>query len=232
MDTILIVLLIALISSNVWNWFSLRDLKKHNRSKQVITDERYYELKYKIEYITTIVVVVIGVGGFFGYKWFDGLKKDTADKLKNVTDLYDIKFDSIDKKIESKKYTLNDYEAKQENIDKKVENSDKKLSVISNRIDIINKKSIIKQDFYIVDNLKFPATENGNWYARFYYKNLKTIGGDSLPFFKKSPFLIAVPENQFELTIKYIGREYFDIETYNRLGDDDTVKFSLMISQK
>jgi hypothetical protein len=221
----LIVLVIILIILSGWNLKSLWDLKKFNRSKLELKDDRYYELKYKNEFITTVAIVVIGVGGFFGYKMSDEINK-RADSLKT-------RLDSLDRLIISKKDTLTNYEEIQDRIDKRVKISADSLTVLSRRINVINNKSVIKQDFYIVDNLEFPIAIKAEPF-RFYYNKLTTIGGDPLPTFKKAPFLVAVPENASTLTIVYIGREYFEIDCGMTLGptNPDTAKFSILISQK
>jgi len=245
MSTIITVLLIALIVSSVWNLLSLKGIKKLNRLNKEMTDDRYFELKYKIEYITAIIVVVLGVGGFFGYKWFDEIKIDAAKNLKEKTNQYDNKFDSIDSKLklteniirlysgkldEYEKHS-NNIQSSQEFITKKIQNSSGELSGITEKIKAINEKNIIKQDFYIIDNLKID-TQDTNYVHRFYFKDLHTLLGDKLPIFSKPPFLIAVPENLIEIDIISINSEYFEINLSSYFEDINPGIFSLMISQK
>jgi hypothetical protein len=234
MTPLLIILIFALVIFNVWNLLSLKELKKYNRSYRELKDDRYYELKYKIEYITTIVVVVIGVGTFFGYKFFEEFKKNATNNLNTVTKNYEIKLDSIGKIIDSKKFVLNDYSKMQDSIDKRVKNSDNLLSILTDRINVISNKNIVKQDFYIVDKLKFLIGIKGG--ATFYFKDLLTLSGDKLPTFNKPPFLVVVPENSVEISILRIEKDYFKIDVPSFLSTDgediDTARFSIMLSQK
>jgi heme/copper-type cytochrome/quinol oxidase subunit 2 len=136
----LTVLVIILIVFSVWNLKSSYDLKKFNKSKVDLKDDKYFELKYKIEFITSIAIVVISVGGFFGYKASDEINK-RANNLKN-------RLDALDSLIIAKKDTLYNYDTKTKNLNDS-------LIRISDRIRVINSKNIVKQDFYIADNLKF-----------------------------------------------------------------------------
>jgi DNA-dependent RNA polymerase auxiliary subunit epsilon len=238
MIALLIVLVIALIGFSVWNLFSLKDLKKYNRSKQEIKDDRYYELKYKIEYVTIIAIVVFSVGAFFGYKWFEEIKKDASENLKEKTDSLYSEIESLRTSIKPLRDSVTGYKniVNKLNLDQKdvgnnIQYSREELSNLKSEIKTISNKSIVKQDFYIVDNLKFSVSD-ANFKARFYYKDLTTIIGDKLPLFNKAPFLVAVPENPAILTILQIEKDYFDIESGSSSGPVDSAKFGIMISQK
>ena len=244
MTTFFVTLLIALIALSIWNLISIKGLKKYNKSSIQITDDRYYELKYKTEYITTIVIVVISVGAFFGYKWFEEIKKSAADNLKNKTDLFEAKFDSLKLKIRSTDTSIIKYQSlvvfyknsfdnllhNQEKIDKNIQNSDNELSVIIKRIQALNNKNIVKQDIYLID-IKFPMN-NSKQIHRYYYKDLTTTLGDKLPVFNKPPFLIAVADNIIDLWVMTIDKDYFEVSTGDYSGLPDSVRFSIMLSQK
>jgi len=146
--TLLIVLAIILIILCGWNLKTLYDLKRFNRSKQKLEDDRYYELKFKNEFITTVAIVVISVGTFFGYRATDEINK-TAGNLK-------VRLDSLDKSIKVKKDTINTYDSKTKDLNKRFEDLTIKITVISN-------KNIVKQDFFIADNLKFAFGSDTPW---------------------------------------------------------------------
>ena len=213
----LIVLVIILIILSGWNLKSLWDLKKFNRSKIELNDDKYYELKYKNEFITTIAIVVIGVGGFFGYKMSDEINK-RADNLKT-------RLDSLDRLIIAKKDTLYTVETKTKIL------SDS-LFQISNRISVISNKNIVKQDFYITDNLKFDITGAEVSSVRFYFKRLKTLAGHPFPSFNKAPFLFIVPQNGANVTLVHLEKDYFDVECSSYSGPIDSAIFGIMVSKK
>jgi heme/copper-type cytochrome/quinol oxidase subunit 2 len=155
MIAILIVLVITLIGFTVWNLISLKELKKYNRSKQEIKDDRYYELKYRIEYITTIGLIIISIGAFFGYKWFEEIKKDASDNLKSETEKFEIKIKSLYSEMEYTDSTIKSYQDsvayykksvgdiidKQNVIDYKADYSRDRFNQLSEKIDVINNKN-------------------------------------------------------------------------------------------
>lgn len=216
--TLLIILAFILITLSVWNLISLNDLKKFNRSKQELKDDKYFELKYKLEFITTIAIVVIGVGGFFGYKVSDEVNL-RADKLKK-------RMDSLDSLIIAKRDTLFSYDTISKNLDRRLTDISSKISVISN-------KNIVKQDFFIADNLKFAFGSDTPYYHRFYFNRLKTLVGDPFPAFDNPPFLVLVPENGAVVTIVHLNKYYFEVESSLGSGPViDSVKFGIMVSRK
>lgn len=242
MDKVIVLLLISLIALSYWNLVSLRDIKKHNRSNKEISDDRYYELKYKIEFIVAIAVVVIGGGTLFGVNWFNDLKKDISNNFKRETDL---RFDTINSKLKFVDSSINRhqinvlaYESDVNKLhsvqifaEKKIPYISKRISVLDHLVDTISNKNIVKLDFFIIGNLKIN-TKDENTNHRFYYKDLKTIVGNKLPNFKTAPFLVTVPENDVQLNLKNNNREYFEIVLMSFSSEVDTAKFSVMISQK
>lgn len=231
----LIVLVIILIILSVWNLFGYYDLKKFNRSYRELKDDRYYELKYKNEFITASVIVVISVGGFFGYKLFDDAKK-TVDNLK-------VEIDSLGKVLEAKKDTVSYYEVMQTSLDSRIKTAESKINKI-------NDISIIKQDLYLVDKILFTHNPNTNTNIpstsgtiipdtlRYYYKNLKNIKGEDLPVFDKPPFLAIVPESGYFYNIVEKTKDYFILEDIGvQLGgiaasENSGQYFGIMVSQR
>ena len=226
----LIVLVIILIILSGWNLFGYYDLKKFNRSYRELKDDRYYELKYKTEFITASVLVVIFVGGFFGYKLFedaDNLKASITNSA-NRQDSLDNRTDSLELVLESKKDTVT-------SLDNQIVVSVGKLKTLSDKIDIINNKSIVKQDIYIVDTIQFNSTDT----CRFYYKDLKNIKGEKLPVFDKPPFLAIFPGGGYLFSIYKKNKDYFilllrdgSFAGLNGQGDDSVKFFGIMVSQR
>ena len=196
----LIVLVIILIILSGWNLFGYFDLKKFNRSYRELKDDRYYELKYKTEFITASVLVVIFVGGFFQYKFFDDVNK-TADNLTH-------RLDSLGRVLESKKDSVSNYQVMQSSLVKSQNSLDNRIDSSEKRINIISNKSIVKQDIYIVDRIQFNSPDT----CRFYYKDLKNIKGEKLPVFDKPPFLAIFPGGGYLFSIFEKNKDYFIIE--------------------
>jgi 5'(3')-deoxyribonucleotidase len=102
------------------------------------------------------------------------------------------RLDSFDSLITAKKDTLYTFDSKTKNLDKK-------LTDISDKITITGNKNIVKQDFYITDNLKFSLSIDDK--IRFNFKDLKTLAGNPFPTFDKAPFLMIVPQNSAIITL-------------------------------
>lgn len=231
MISFLFVLVIFLIGLSVWNLLTLYNLKKYNRSEQKIKNDRYYELKYKTDYITT-VVVVMGIGAFFGYNWFEEIKDQAADNLREKTASFDGQYESLNRKLKNSDTLASTYTDKLNNLFTDYDNISKKLNKLFKDYETISEKQIIKYDFYIVDNLKFPIEFNHDTAYRFYYKNLKSITGDKLPEFKKPPVLFIVPENNVVYDIREIHKEYVELSFSSTVGGIDTARFNFFFTTK
>ena len=217
---ILIALAVVLIILSALNLGTLRQLSKFNKSKQEIKDDKYYELKYRIEFILASAVLVIAVGGYFGYNF--------TENISNKAKLLNNRLDTLNLKINAKKDTLYSYDAKTKGIKDTLEK-------VLKRIRLIAEKDIIKQDFYIVDNLSCPFNEKQQS-VTYYFNQLTTISHQKLPNFDKPPILIVLPENAVDLTLVRVNKDYFKIGASWAVGDSnfvgDIAKFSIMLSKR
>lgn len=249
MFNIITVLLIVLISFSIWNLLTLRKLKKQHNSNVQMTDDRYYELKYKMEYITTIVIVVLSVGGYFGYQWFGSIKDDAAKNLQEKTKDFESKLDSVKFQLNVADYKINNYDGKftkfnqdairiegnqkdiidkQKQITSNLKFSKEDLGTLSNKIDVIKNKNILKQNFYIIEDIIFNTQKQNT----FYFKNLSTTTGDKLPVFNKAPFISVSSAEGINFNIKKITTEYIELEAFTTYTDNIEVKFSIMLSEQ
>jgi len=251
MINLLVVLLIILISFSVWNLVTLRNIKRYNYSKVNLSDDHYYELKYKLEYLTTIVIVVLSVGGYFGYHWFEDIKIDAAKNLANKTKVTEQKFDSINFKLNVTDYKVNDFNDKiieyqskaksiSDNQNKLVADqniirnsltmSKDSLTGLSNKIDKINSKNILKQNFYVVRDIQYVLDKtDGN---KFFFKDLITTTGDKLPQFEKIPFVSISTGDGIELWISELTKESITLDESRTRTDLKVAKINLMFSEQ
>jgi len=65
---ILLLIIVSLISLFIWNGLNFRSLKKQAtlRDKE-LNDAKYWELKYKTEFMVAIVTLITATAGFLGY---------------------------------------------------------------------------------------------------------------------------------------------------------------------
>jgi hypothetical protein len=120
--------------------------------------------------------------------------------------------------------------------------ADKKVKNVQFRIEDINSKNILKQNFYLVDSLFFDtrvvdtAKSDESYYKTYYFKDMMTIYGDKLPEFKKPPFLIATVEdvpNGQNGSIKEVTNNSFKFSLSSWREDRSRIfRFSILVSEK
>lgn len=118
--------------------------------------------------------------------------------------------------------------------------SEQQANEILERIKELNKKNILKQESYIVENVVYDeAKADKNSFQKFYFKDFKTILGDKLPKFTKAPFVLPVSNQGASIQILNVTSESFDLGLPAFLGinpsslknDKYTGTFYLVISE-
>lgn len=217
---ILLILAILLIISIVWNFFTWSSIKKSLSSNLPLTDTRYFELKSRNDFMTAAFTFITGTIVFLGYNSLDNiqlnLKKDITDSLntplKAITDLSkkveDAKNDIeriqkankfIDEFSKKNVYTQSEL---QEKYDKLKVNS----SNLEQKLQAIGQKDLLKQQIYIVAGLDFTLQ---HWHeglnpTKYFYKDMKSVSGESLPTFNKPPIVFPITNDN--------GAELFSFE--------------------
>lgn len=234
------------------SFVSLLKIKKQNNQYNFngISDDRYYELKYKLQFITSVGVIIVAVAGFFGVDKFENFvttynkKTDSLDvRLKT----YNKKISKLDSIISTYDSKIKDYDDFVRNVDwsktkfsQDIINSNKGLLNLNNKIDAIKKRNILDKSFYVVDNLVVKNAlipENGNGITRFYFKDLTTIIGDKVPEFDKPPVTFVIPQSSSFIYIWSLTTEYFEVSFtgYNRDENKEepkTFTFGVLIARK
>lgn len=136
---------------------------------------------------------------------------------------------------------LNILSKKQRDLEKRNLESDQLLNGYSKRIEDLNSKNILKQNFYIVDGLTYDTRvydtlkNQESAYKVYYFKNMYTTVGDRLPIFRVPPYLVCTIENSINGAtgnVKEITTESFKF-TYSSWSDTNRItKFSIFVSDK
>lgn len=256
-DVFLIVFFLiglGILVISVWNLRTLKSLSKSRAHKDSqLNDSKYFELKYKYEFLVSIFTLIIGVVSFIGYNSFETLKDDltTYFKMKTDSTMNSIKIQqkSIDKlrgeiEVQTQKvFSTNDLidiiNKEQKNISNQISFDKRssleiqsKLNIVKEKLAAIQNKNILKQEIFIVEDLQYPL--NGEWIPKIYYfKNLRSINNDSLPAFKKSPIVIPFSNDGFSYIVSQVTNNSFKLTA---IGNSQSVelpqfgKLSLMIS--
>jgi len=217
MVILLIIIGVAILTLNIWNLISLKQLKNNStKSDNQLNDSKYYELKYKSEFIVAVFTIVTAVGGLLGYNTI----KNAENNIKEDILLRTVSIDSLIIKTENKILTkdsiLKKIESRQDIINKVIPQNDSKLNyqenqirLIKNTLNKLNENNKIKQSFYIVKSLELDNKFTQS--KKFYFKDLKTNIGDKLPKFSKLPFLIKIPESTIDIEIYDLTLESFSV---------------------
>jgi len=94
--TIIIILVgVSLLVFSIWNLISLKRLSKNSTKKdKQLNDSKYYELKYKSEFIIAVFSIVATVAGILGYNSITSakneIKADLLAKTKSIDSIINI----------------------------------------------------------------------------------------------------------------------------------------------
>lgn len=103
------------------------------------------------------------------------------------------------------------------------------------RLDELNKKSVLKQEIYIVEGIGFDwfrqSPKSGFNDSVYYFKNLRTILNEPLPAFKKPPVLVATSSSGATMALTHVTTESFTLySSLGAAGDSTLVRVNLLIT--
>jgi chaperonin cofactor prefoldin len=240
MKIILIITIFALLVFSIWNLITLRELKsKRNSEERRLDDSKYFELKFKMEFLITVFSVIVALIGLLGYNTLQNAKSEIKSELNKEFSPIEIRMKNTEKSINDKDSIVKTLESKTFTIannlgtfDYKAKKQDYSLTSLENKIADINGKNIIKQNYYIVNSIKYKYHEADTTLKKFYFAVLKTNLGDKLPMFETPPLIIPIPESNAMTTIFDITRESFKVGFSSYYGTLDTIQFSVLIIKK
>ena len=238
LTVVLSILLLALVIFTIWNLISTKRLSKGiSSSTPKIDDSKYFELKYRQDFLVAAFSLVAGIAAFLGYNSKESIEKNLTteietklkepkvriDSLSNSVSLIDSEFNSIRRKADDYTARLQVAEVAQDAINAKSKRYNSEMGELLSRINELNKKNILKQDIYVIDGIYYDSRNgaNLNGWKKYYFKDLKTILGDKLPSFKKAPFLLPVSRQGAIVNIDSITRESFYMTIWNQAPVDN-----------
>jgi len=188
------------------------------RGVKALDDEKYFELKYKLEFLTASFWVMVAIGGLLGYNTLKDAKEEVKTEFSNELEALTDQLEKVKEEIGS-----NDSTAK--NLRKEFPELEKLVSQLQARIKLINSKNILKQNYYVVRYIDKPDWKKDVFMV--FFKDLKTSSGDRLPKFVSSP-VVMVSANAGSLpTITNITKESF--EMYYHTSDFGTADINFLI---
>lgn len=243
MEKLSLVLVIIGLSVFVFSLWSLLLIKRHLRKNKSydnktinLSDEKYFELKSRQEYIISISAIVFSIISFIGYTSIDNIKSDISRRLKDEVAI----LDSLNKKAHDNYFHL---EVRGKTYEDSVRSAFKVLSSLNNQMKQLFRKDVITQNIFIVDPLRigdYPKDSTDQYdegYRVVQFRDLLTINGRPLPAFKEPPSIICIASSIGTVKIKEIRRNDFivQLESYlpkNSKDKGEDVTFTAWISQK
>ncbi len=254
MEKLITILIVILIIFTLWNIINVRSFKKIlSNNENRLADDKYFELKYKIEFLIAAFSGIVIVVGYLGYGSLDNaeneLKKNMQDSLKVFEISLKEKQDSIEKigsqlnnfnliqsvffkeqsKFSKTQFDLRTDLSKQEN---RISTGKNEIDSLDKKIKTINSKNILNQNFYLIDNVKFNMAEEDkvDLTNTFYFKDLSTSLGDKLPEFKKPPIVFVAASINVRFIVTEITTEYVKLYmSENYIPIDNLTSFNMVV---
>lgn len=253
---VIVVILLALLVSSVWNLGILRVLRsKIDAEPKKLSDERYYELKYRMQFLTAVFTMIAALIALYGYDTFQTATEEIQKSLESkvqasiaVIEQKEAAIQEMEKTIRRLEGSTSDIQQalptslrQAEQFNKQLVTQRDHLGDLSIRIDELNGKNILQQNFYIIRSLSHSIALADTLYRRtqrffpYHFENLRTNLGDKLPLFREPPVIITSSECSIELFVTNVTEESFEIG-YGTIHSfspvPDSIKFSLIIIEK
>lgn len=214
----------------------IKQFKNNFHFSSALTDQKYFELKAKQEFIIAASAIVFALITFLGISSYNDIKTELSQQFKEQKE-------SI--KILSK-IAMDDYLGLQEigsTYKDSVFNTLRLVGKLNKRMNELMSKDVLNQNIFIIDPLRigdFPEEKTigeNEGYHVVKFSSLRTITGQKLPVFKVPPSVICFANSIGSVKIKEISADGFivQLESYLPTTKDpkgDNVTFTAWISQK
>lgn len=250
MEFLSITLFVIAVAVLIFSYWSFAIIKKHvNRfnnnfkHSSSLSDEKYFELKTKQEYIIAASALIFSVISFMGVSSIKEIKKDLNNSLATETK----KLENLGRTAEVTNESFSGLSIKGKTIEDSLRSAMNLVEKLKRRVSEISSKDVINLNIFIVDPLvvgDFPIAKE-KYYADFRqikFNTLKTISGDKLPDFKVPPSIICFPSNNATIRVTDITKDGFKIsaDMFDYITSEnapnpikpENVRFSVWISQK
>ena len=222
----------------VWNFLSLRrhlnQFRRGGRPISTVTDDRYFELRSKQEYLASTALVIVGLLTFFGYHTIQTIKDD----LSKEVDSSRLEITRIKVEAQSALAEFQTLRSLSGNYADTVTDAIAAVSHLRSDLSKINRKNIIQQNIYIVERLDLSHKKKDKHYDfTVFFHELKTISGEKLPPFKMPPSIVVAARDRLWPLISEITPTSFKINiensvTFEDIPDPLSPQFDLWINSK
>lgn len=227
---ILYIFLFLILSFLVFDFITLNKIRKlGSKDKSMIPDEKYFDLKYKIQYLISIFSVILFIVGFLGYNSLKNIETKISDKMSASIGELDSRIQHSDTLITRHEKSLNEFEIEQKKIQNKLKKSNKDVLSLSDSVNELMKKTFLNPQIYICQFL-FDEKKDGDPNGEiFYFKDIPTIDNNELPLFKKEPSLFFSATG-IQIEIIEVTKDYFRIGIFSTC--DNNYEICMLILYK
>lgn len=245
-EIIITVIIFAILIVSIVNVLTLFQMKKTSKDKTSsdIPQERYFELKYRIQTFITIASIVIIVTGLLGVKTYSDLKteisaplNDTINNLRSRVEIINNDIGDYINKIDYYDSVFNKYTAdleatnkSKEDVTKNIEHLTSQVGELDANISGITNFSSLK-NIYIVDSVFIDLQQRTRkGIKKRYFSQLQTIDGKSLPKFNTPPIILNNVSTYGNIIRFYnVTNEYFEFELEEGIGGAPIEKLQVWI---
>jgi len=211
MEVFIYIIAVVLVISLVWNLITNRrtqKLLKANISSndRNISDQKYWELKSKNEFLIAAFSFIVAVISFLGYNTYEKANEKIYADNKQKTDSIFIALSNAQKKTDSLKKTIEVSKNNFESIKNRLDPLKSDFTELQKLINKLSNKNILKLNYYMINDLNFK--KDFAELDTIYYKDLRTSNGDLLPEFDNPP-IISASSNYYTVETYSVSKDYF-----------------------
>lgn len=242
---VMLVSVISIAVTSFWQLGILRSLaSKIDSNPKSLNDQKYFELKYHLQLLTVIFGIIVGLAGLFGYDTYESIERRIVNAVDSRITGLTAKLDSMELTVTRVRSNLPSH-AEVALLDQQLKSRRAEIVKINSTIDELRSRNILKQNFYVVEEVIIPwktyvsvverkEGENVPYVIRF--NELRTNLGDKLPAFHSAPLLIPVNTGKFTVDIRDVTAETFEMHLTNPFYVDlsqrtglEEIQFSIIV---
>lgn len=203
--------------------FSLRDILKYAKNSAGIPiDERYYELKLRIQILIVTIILAGSAITFIGWNTQENIirtvREDILNEVSNDVGKVKKSAQEIETKIDSFDVFIVDQTGKIQNLISNSKNLQSSYSQLDGLVKskIQNLKTLL--NIYIVTGIKLNLDSKP---LKLFFKDLKPINAQSLPTFKNAPIISIQTDTGLGVDVNEITKDYLIIVPNHGLYNSD-----------
>ena len=221
MENILIslgLIILTTILFLIWNDYKL--LMKFMSFKKdsyvaTISDQKYYELNYKIQLIIASTSIIVVVGGYLGYNSIHTVNQEIDNSLSK----YREKLQKYDSTIVKYNILISQLDSERVKVSDALIGSLNETQRLKGELIKLQREFSPNIKTYIIKDINYDPNKDES--TRIYYKDLLTIDGSKLPLFNEPPILNVLDYGNSNISISKNTPEYFEYSLSSYLEIDE-----------